>query len=137
MARLPNFRRIFKQDYEEEFHSLVDRLSVSLNIGLESLYSALNNRLTFADNFLATVRTVSVEVNSSGIPKVTTSFTTDTTTPLSGLLVIKSTNSTNPTTYPTGGINITYTQNNNQVLINHIAGLPADNSFQLTIVALG
>ena len=39
------------------------------------------------------------------------------------------------TVFPTGGIFISYTQNAQLITITNITGLPANNSFLLTVVA--
>lgn len=137
--RLPSFRRIFKQDYEEEYHSLVDRLSVSLNYGIEVLYDALNNNLTFQDNFNSSINTVTVNLNADGTPKNRTTYTLNRSNlQASGTMVVRANNLTNSTVYPTGGIFITFQQvSPTEIQIDHVSGLPADNNYQLRIVTFG
>lgn len=135
--RLPSFKRLFKNDYEEQYQTLIDRLSSSLNIGIEVLYDALNRRLTIKDNVAATVKDVNVTVNSNGLPNATTSFALDISNQVLGLEVIKADNLTNPTTYPTSGIIINYTQNGTNVLINHVTGLQSGQTYRLRIIAWG
>ena len=50
--KLPLFRRLFKTDFKQEFQELVDQLSVSINVGIENLYDALNRKLSLRDNKL-------------------------------------------------------------------------------------
>lgn len=138
MAKLPSFKRLFKSDYPAEQQNLVESLSSSLNIGIESLYEALNKKLTFKDNFLGATKEVLIEVNSAGEPKVTTGFSLDgITTPVEGLIVVRAENITNSVTYPTGGVFITYTQSGGTIIINHITGLQANNKYKLKVIALG
>lgn len=137
--RLPSFRRIFKQDYEEEYQSLVDRLSVSLNYGIEVLYDALNNNLTFQDNFNASTNVVTVNLNADGTPKNRTTYTLNRNNlQATGTLVLRANNLTNSGVYPTGGIFITFQQvSANEIQIDHVTGLPADNNIELSIVTIG
>jgi len=137
--KLPNFRRIITTDFSSEYQSLVDQLSVTINQGLEVLYSALNKRLTFDDNFQATVKDLDVVVNASGIPKVKTSFKQDSqveTLQVKGLLVVSVRNLTNSAGYPTSGVTISWTQTNDGVSIDHITGLIPDNTYRLRVISL-
>lgn len=138
MAKLPSFKRLYKTDFPADSQALVESLSGSLNIGIESLYEALNKKLTFKDNFLGTVKEVILEVDSNGKPKSTTGFNLDgITATIEGLIVVRAENLTNSTTYPTGGIFLTYTQSSNNVIINHSTGLQANNKYKIKVMALG
>lgn len=136
---LPTFKRLNKQDYKENDRDLVDRLSVSLNIGIETLYQLANKRISLADNIQAVIRTFEIRVNADGIPvSGTTNLSVGTTlTSIVGVTVLRAQNTENSTIYPTGSPFISFTQNGNSIDINHIAGLPANNTFQLTIVIWG
>jgi hypothetical protein len=132
---MPSFKRLFKSDYEADDQGLVDRLAGSLNIGIELLYDALNNRLTVKDNFAATVKDVSVTVNASGIPINTTAVALDVAGSIMGVQVIRADNLSNATTYPSGGVFISFTQSNNSLIINHVTGLQANNTYRLKLIA--
>lgn len=136
MSRLPSFRRIFTQDYPESAKELIDMLSISVNGGFEVLYEALNGKLTLSDNLDSTISDTQVEVDSTGKPKNKTSFKLKGTGRIQGLLILKAENLTNPNVYPTGGIFITYTETTTDIIINNVAGLPANNLFSLRIIAL-
>jgi hypothetical protein len=133
--RLPSFKRIIKTDYVEEFQNLVDTLASSLNVGIDNLYLALNKNLSLSDNVKCTIKDVTVTVNSSGIPIASTGFLLDFDGKCIGVQVLKYDNLTNSTTYPTTGVSIAWTQQNKSIVINHIAGLPANNQFLLKVVA--
>jgi hypothetical protein len=51
MARLPSFRRIVGDLIQKDYPELGDILIVPLNNFMESITRALNNRITFAENF--------------------------------------------------------------------------------------
>lgn len=135
--RLQNFKRLFKGDFPVQFQDLVDRLSYTINHGFELLFDALNNKLTFRDNFLATVKDVEVELDATGAPKKQTSMSLNFTNRVDGCFVIRAENLTNTGTYPTGAIFITFTQNENGIIFNNITGLQSDNVYKLRVVALG
>lgn len=133
--KLPNFRRIIKNDYDPEDHKLVETLSFSLNNGIEVLYQALNKAITLEDNIACTVKQITIEVGSTGAPKTKTSFNLNNTNRVLGLLVLNAINTKNPSILPEAGVFISFFQENKTVSINAIKGLPADQPFTLTVVA--
>lgn len=133
--KIPNFRRIFYTDYPQDQQPLIQKLSVTINNGFENPYNALQNNISLADNIACTVKQVTLTVDSTGTPTTATSFSVTTTGTLTGLTVMAATNQTTATVYPTGNPFISYTQNSQLITITNVAGLPANNSFLLTIVA--
>lgn len=134
MAKLPGYRRIFTTDYEKQYQQLVDSLSVSINQGFDSLYNALNNNLTLGDNSTSTIKTITLSVDSNGVPNPGSQFTLNTTTKVIGMQVVSAINNTNNKTYPTSQPFITFSQNSNIITINNISGLQTSNSYTLTII---
>jgi len=135
--KLQSFKRLFKTDYKEEFQDLIDKLSASLNVGIESLYDALNGKLSLSDNLYCNVVDIDVIVDSNGIPKNTTSYPITLKTKPIGLQVIDARNLTNTTTYPSGAIFISFTAENTRIIINHITGLQANQTYRLKIITWG
>jgi len=70
--KLGSFKRLMKQDYDSTFQPLVEKLSFSINSAIESLFDALNKKLTLKDNFSATVKTFDVRVDATGAPQAIT-----------------------------------------------------------------
>lgn len=135
MAKLPNFKRIFKTDYDQKDQDLVEKLAVTINNGFELLYNQNNRGIDLSNNLACTVRSIEVIVNSSGIPTAGTGFTIDTSGQIKGTQVLRAVNLTNSSVYPTSAPFISFTQDNKTITINHIAGLPANNKFSITLVA--
>lgn len=135
--KLQSFRRLFKQDFEEQYQKLVDQLSGSLNYGIETLYEALNKNVSLKDNVRCTVKDISVKVDANGNPSESTTFTLDIQGQVIGTQVIYAINTTNSSIYPSGGIFVSYAQTTTGILINNITGLPANQTFTLRIVAYG
>jgi len=133
--KLPNFRRLIKSDYKEEYQGLIETLSFSLNNGIEVLYQTLNKAVSLRDNVACTVKDIDVEVNSSGTPVGNLRFSLDNTNRILGLSVLNAINTKNPTVLPTSGVFISYTQENKTIIVNNIKGLPAGQPFTLTVVA--
>lgn len=136
--KLPNFRRIFRQDFEEQFQSLVDQLASTININFETLYQALDNRISLKENVFSSVVDVQVVVDASGKPTSQTAGKVDSfLTTIIGMSVISVTNLTNPNGYPTSGVTISFSPQSGGFLINNITGLIPGDKYQLKIVAFG
>lgn len=135
--KLPSFRRIFKTDFAQEFQNLVDQLSVSINVGIENLYDALNRKLTLRDNMLCTVKEIDVTVDPTGAPTNTTSFPLDISGRIDGVIVLSAINLTTTGMYPSYGVFISWTQTQNGILINNITGLQSGQKYRIRVVAFG
>lgn len=138
MPKLPSYRRINTNDYSEEYKQLIETLASTLNPGIEVLFEAFNGKVSFRDNISSIIKEIEVEVDASGKPKNKASFKVDNAqgSRLEGIMVIKAENLTNSTIYPNSGVLLSYTETVNEVIINNIAGLPANNIFRLKLVAI-
>jgi len=138
--KLPSFKRLFKGDFKPDDQELVDKMSYTINSGLETLYEALNKRLTFDENFNSSQHTITVTVDANGTPSQRTSVTTTLQGVVAGIIVTKAINSTSFTSgavYPASTPFISYTQSNQQVTINNIKGLTAGIPWTLSFIVLG
>lgn len=135
--KLQNFKRIIKSDYEPDDQDLVEDLSYTINHGFEIVYDALNKKLTFGDNFNSTEKEFQVEVDSTGKPKNTTSFSLDVNTRITGTQVTRADNLTNSNVYPTSMPFITFTQNGTNIIVVNVSGLQANNQYRLRVIAYG
>lgn len=133
--KLSNFKRLISTNFEEEDQKLIEKLGFSLNDGIDNLYFALNNRLTFEDNFFATVKDIEVTVDSTGIPTTRTSILLGNNNPVKGTFVISATNKTNSTGYPTSAPFISFSQNGTSLFIDNITGLVANNRYVIKFIA--
>lgn len=136
MPKLPSFRRLYEQDYPKEDQELVQQLAVSINAGFEQLYDLLNGKLTIEDNLASKVKTVQFMVDSNGIPTTKVIIKKSNSEKLSGLNVIRVDNLTNSNAYPISGPFITYLETTDTIVIKHITGLIANNSYQINVELL-
>jgi hypothetical protein len=136
--KLPSYKRLNIVDFSEEQQALVEKLATSLNIGIDSVYLALANRLTFSENFQATQKSFQVTVDANGIPLTEVGFKLNTNTNIQpriiGSQVIFAQNLTNSNSYPTATPFLSYVQNGSNVSINHVAGLQTNNLYEVTVV---
>lgn len=133
--KLSNYKRIISTDFDEKDQPLVEKMGRNLNDGIDNLYFALNNKLTFEDNFLCTVKDLEVTVDASGNPTTRTSILLGTTNTVKGTQVISTVNKTSATGYPTGCPFISYTQNGNTLFIDNITGLLPNNRYIVRFIA--
>lgn len=133
--KLQSFRRLFTKDYKKDYQDLIESLSVSLNNGIESLYTALNNNVTLRDNMKASIKDVTVSVDASGKPVNATSFALDFSGQIDGVMVLSAFNQTNANIYPTTAPFISYTQSTDSIIINNITGLQPGNTYLIRVVA--
>jgi len=112
-------------------------LAVSVNYGFDTLYDALNQKLTFTENFLATIAEFNVAVDSTGKPTQSTQFklTTNQNT-VQGLLVLSCVGANNQNDLPLSGIFVSFTKNENSIKINNIKGLNPGTLYTLKVLAL-
>lgn len=133
--KLGNFKRIITKDFQPDDQDLVELLGRQLNDGIEQLYFAVGGKLTFADNFAATVKEVEVTVGATGIPINRTSIVLSNNSVVVGTLVLSVVNKTNAATFPTGTPFISFTQNGTSLFIDNITGLQANNRYLIKFVA--
>lgn len=132
--KLPNQRRIYTQDFPEEYQDFVTKLAESLNINLEFLYQALNKNISLRDNIACTIREVTVVVDSTGTPASQTTFALDNNLPVLGVTALSTINLTNSTGYPTGQPYVAWEFNNQgKFVIRYISSLTPGNTYRLTL----
>lgn len=137
MAQLSSYRRIFEKDFPNEYQDLVKDLSITINTSFDELYTALNGRLTLSENFLSTLTSFNVSVDSSGIPQQQTQIRyNENLTTVNGLLVIKAVATNKDNLLPSGAVFVSYTQGTGIVTINKISGLPANEIFTITVLIM-
>lgn len=135
--KIPQYRRIYTDDFEDDEQKLVEKLSSSINNGFDILYDLVNKKLTFKDNFNGTIKDITVVLNSSGIPTGNNSFSLDSDSRIVGLQVIKAINLTNSDIFPTAAPFVSFTQTERGVTINNVTGLQSGDKWQLTVQAYG
>jgi hypothetical protein len=135
--QLPSFRRLMTQNFEKQYQSLINTLSLSLNNGIQVLYDTFNNQITFRDNVKCTVQDVTLQVDSTGKPLNGGTFALTFTGNVDGIFVTNVTNTNNPTTYPTAAVQVFGQQNNATYIINNVTGLQANTQYTIRVIALG
>ena len=134
--KLGNYKRIISNDYPDEYQKLIEQLGRQLNDGIEQLFAATGGKLTFADNFLSTVKEVEVIVGATGNPTNKTSILLDRTDVVQGCIIISAVNKTNAAIYPSTSPFISYTQNGSSLFIDNITGLQTNDRYLIRLICL-
>ena len=133
MARIDNTRRIVREDYDKEYHGLIDRLGFILNSFMEQTVRQVNGNLD-ESNLKADIITIKITVDACGVPIGNNLIKSDVIRPI-GTTVISATNKTDGNVFPTTHPFITFTFGlSPRVLkIRNISGLQANNEYELII----
>lgn len=134
--KLRSFKYIKKEDVKQEFRPIVDNISPSINDLGQDVTQLANNNVNITDNLRQELKSVTLTVNSSGVPTARTLFQSKfNNTKVQGILVIRVENLTN-NTYPSSGVLISFSQNNNFITIDHVTGLLANIKYKLTFITI-
>lgn len=138
MSKLPNFKTLQASDFPDQYKDLINQLATIFNNEIQSLFSALNNGVSLAQNILCTVKDVPVVVDVNGNTTNTANFQIDIPNMrVRGCTVIRAVNTSNTSLFPVGGVFVSYTPGTQQVTINNVTGLIPGQQWTLTVIAWG
>jgi len=136
MARVPNIKKIQKEDFEKDDQDLIEKLAYPMNSFMEQVKSALDKNLDYNNiNRELIVKTDTVDTN--GRPTIETKFRSSLRTRVAGVQCINALNLTAPAIYPVSQPFLSTTQSGTLVTVNNITGLQANNKYQLTLISEG
>lgn len=127
-------KRLIKEDFNTKDQDLIGKLSSVFNPAIDQISRVLNKGLSINDLNTQT-KQINITVDVNGIPTNTTTFASTLSGKCSMVIVGKVQNLTNSTTYPSGGVTISFSLDGTQVVINHVTGLNSTDQWQLTLVA--
>ena len=135
MAKIPDLKRIAKEDFSSEDQELVGKLGFIINSFHEQVRNALNKNLTI-DNLSQEVKTLEFTTGENGQPLNKLTFKSGLTTNLQGIIVLRLVITSSNTSYPSQMPIISWAQNDSLVTITNIGGLIAETKYKLTILTL-
>lgn len=134
--KVNNLKRISIEDFEQEDQDLVNKLAFAINPLFDLITSALAKNLDF-DNLNQETITFDVEVDSAGKPKAKLELRNNLKTKPKGLHVIRAENLQLDGTFPTAAPFVTISFVNNNLSVEHVAGIPPNKKYRLTVVSIG
>lgn len=135
MSRIPDFKRIVKEDFPAEYRNLIERLAFPINSQFEQIRNAFNGNINF-QNLAQELRTVEFTTNASGQPINSISFRSNLNDRVQGILVVRTEIISNNTAFPENLPVINWSQNGNIVNITNIGGLEPSLEYRLTLLTL-
>lgn len=136
MSKIQSFKRIIKEDYEEQYRALIDKFGSGINTFTDDVYNALNKGISIEDNLNQAKQTIKVTVDASGTPNPQLQIKSGLKTACYGIQVVRAINTTNSKINPTSQPLLSFSENNLVLTINNITGLQASNTYQLYLVLL-
>jgi hypothetical protein len=127
-----NVKRIIREDFNEDYRDLIDKLSYILNTHMEQVVQQINGNLDFS-NLRQEVIQVKYKVNSSGTPLINKTIKSNLKRP-KGSLVISAFNQDNSAVFPTSAPFITFTASGQIITVKNISGLQANVEYLLNIL---
>lgn len=134
--KLNDIKRLSTDDFPRDQAALVSKLAFALNPFLEQISTMFNKNIDF-DNLNQEVINVTVELDSSGVPKTLTDIKSNLKTKVRGLVCIRAVNLENDGTFPTNAPFVSYTVLGNLTRIQHVTGIPANKRYTLTLISYG
>jgi hypothetical protein len=131
MASLPVIKRFLTEDFPTQ-SSWIGGLFYPLNLLLNTIYSALSNGITLAQNVQAQVKTLSVSGSS---PTVSFPYQFAPASPI-GISVINAAQTNSPAVALSGAVGCTWTLNSG-VLTVAVQGLNPGGVYNITFVVWG
>jgi hypothetical protein len=126
-------KRIMTSDFEEEDKALADRLGGILNSFLEEIHNLTVKNINIQDNLNQFIRSITVTVNSAGVPTTTIGFQNTLKSRASGTQVIRAFGELSVVSQPF----ISFVESGGNITITQIVGLRPGVVYNLVILVIG
>lgn len=134
--KIQSFKRIVKENFPEKSRDIADAIGGSVNVFAEEVLNAFNKKITVDDNLNMEYKEVDVTVNEQGVPVNKTEYKVNLLGRIRGVSVIRADILSNSRAYLNGAPFITFSLNNDLVIIQHITGLVPGVKYRLTLLTL-
>jgi len=135
MARIPDLKRIAKEDFPGKYRDLIERLAFPINSHIEQVRSALNRNIDF-ENLAQELKVIDFTTSDSGQPITPVSFRSDLANRIQGILPVRVVITSNNTSFASELPTVTWSQEGNIVTILSIGGLQPETGYSLTLLTL-
>lgn len=132
MSRVPDFKRIVKEDFPAQYQDLIEKLAFPINSHMEQVRNALNKNINF-DNLAQDLVTLRILTGANSQPLNNVTFKSKLLSKIRGIMVISATNVSSNTTYQQIQPFITFSQNLDIVNIISIGGLSPNTTYDLLL----
>jgi hypothetical protein len=137
MSRIPDIKRLLKEDFDPDNQELIGKIAYPLNTFIDQSIFLFNKNLDF-QNLAQEVRTITVETDGSAAiqnpPNILTNIPNRR---IQGIICIKADNLTNGSVYATSQPFVSFTINGSTVIIQNVSGLTTSSRWQLRLLLFG
>lgn len=131
--KLPSYKRLYKQDFSQQYQALAEQLANTINNAFDSLYALSSNQISLRDNIRGQVTSFNITVDKNGNPANPVNVTMTSPGNIEGITVLNVTNQTASTGYPTGGVFCSFTQASGGIQILNVTGLIPGNNYLIKL----
>lgn len=135
MGRIPDIKRIRKEDFDQEYQGLIDRIAFSFNSFADQVINLFNKNINF-ENLNQEIAEVTVVTNSIGgidnLPKLKSGLSKK----VQGIQCIRASNINAPNVYPTSQPFISFSLEQNTLSVLNITGLQANSKYTLKLLLI-
>lgn len=137
MGRVPDVKRLRKEDFEPEYQDMIERVAYSINTFSDQVRRVLNKNVDFI-NLNQELSTYSISIDSSGNLVNPSNIRHGLTSKPAGVLCVAALNLNDPTTFPVSQPFVSFSIiNNTTISIQNITGLQNNSTYQLTLLIIG
>jgi len=133
-SRLPDFKRITKEDFPQEYRGLIERLALPINSHIEQVRNLFNGNISI-NNLTQEYVTLTIQTNSEGSPINTLKFKTELSS-VCGIIPISAKVTSQTNAFISQAPFITFSQNSTIITIDNISGLSPETTYEVVLLIL-
>jgi len=137
MGRIPDHKRLRKEDFDTEYQSIIERVGYSVNTFADQVISLFNKRIDFT-NLNQEISSYTISVDGSGNLVNPANIRHTLISKPAGILCVNATNLNDTNTFPDSQPFVSFSiLNSTTISIRNISGLQNDSSYSLTLLLIG
>ena len=135
MGRIPDLKRITKEDFPEKDRELVEKLAFPINSHMEQVRNLFNRNITF-ENLAQDLITITLQTGTDSKPLNNPEFKSSLNNRVRGIMVVSASITSNNTSFVNETPFISFSQDNDLVTITNISGLEAETAYELLLLTI-
>ena len=135
MSRIPDFKRIVKEDYPDKYHDLIEKLALPINSHIEQVRNLFNKNIDF-ENLSQEFITLSFTTGANSQPISELKFKTNLKRNVRGIMPVSLTITSTTGQFPAFIPMISFVQADGIVYIKNIGGLSPNTGYQMSFVTV-
>ena len=132
MGKVPDLKRISKEDFPAQYQDLIDKLAFPINSHMEQVRNLFNKGID-VDNLTRELITLKIQTDSTSRPINKLSFKSSLRNKVRGINVISGNITSSNTSYLQQAPFISFSQNINIIYVNNISGLAPETTYELLL----